>query len=417
MSDLKHNLLKQLISITILILVLIFVSLRLFLPKVLLPIYEKNVYQNLNQPMSDVTTDEGFNELIAYVYVTKKEIVTSQNYQDVVSFSPKLILDKINSDHGKFTIKSKTYYYVQVSNSYITKIIITNDTFTKQVKYDVLTAIFPIMIATFLIILALIGWWTHNLVLKIQRLKEKIDNLDNDQYVDNYYYQADDELKLLSDAIDNMKETLKEQEEYKNQMYQNISHDFKTPLTVIKSYIEAIKDGIQTKEEGLKIIEEQVDKLEMKVHSLLYLNKINYIKDSNCDLNKLVDVTPIITSSVSKFKIQRSDIKWILNIDKNKSIFNGTDDMWEAVIDNILNNFIRYAEKEIKITVKNNKITFYNDGPNIDEKVLNDIFIPYKKGIKGQFGLGLSIVKKTTMLLGYEITVKNEKKGVSFIIK
>ena len=255
MSDLKHNLLKQLISITILILVLIFVSLRLFLPKVLLPIYEKNVYQNLNQPMSDVTTDEGFNELIAYVYVTKNEIVTSQNYQDVVSFSPKLILDKINSDHGKFTIKSKTYYYVQVSNSYITKIIITNDTFTKQVKYDVLTAIFPIMIATFLIILALIGWWTHNLVLKIQRLKEKIDNLDNAQYVDNYYYQADDELKVLSDAIDNMKETLKEQEEYKNQMYQNISHDFKTPLTVIKSYIEAIKDGIQTKEEGLKIIE------------------------------------------------------------------------------------------------------------------------------------------------------------------
>ena len=91
--------------------------------------------------------------------------------------------------------------------------------------------------------------------------------------------------------------------------------------------------------------------------------------------------------------------------------------MWEAIIDNLLNNFVRYADKTIKITIKNNKIILYNDGPNIDPNILNDIFTPYKKGVKGQFGLGLSIVKKTIMLLGYEISVHNEKKGISFIIK
>ena len=91
--------------------------------------------------------------------------------------------------------------------------------------------------------------------------------------------------------------------------------------------------------------------------------------------------------------------------------------MWEAIIDNLLNNFVRYADKSIKITIKNNKIILYNDGPNIDPNILNDIFTPYKKGVKGQFGLGLSIVKKTIMLLGYEISVHNEKKGISFIIK
>ena len=72
-----------------------------------------------------------------------------------------------------------------------------------------------------------------------------------------------------------MKISLKEQDEYKNQMYQNISHDFKTPLTVIKSYIEAIDDGIENQEKGLEIINEQINKLEIKVHSLLYLNKLN----------------------------------------------------------------------------------------------------------------------------------------------
>ena len=71
----------------------------------------------------------------------------------------------------------------------------------------------------------------------------------------------------------------------------------------------------------------------------------------------------------------------------------------------------------LKITVKNNKIVFFNDGENIDENVLNNIFTPYEKGVKGVFGLGLSIVKKTIMLLGYEISVHNEKKGISFIIK
>ena len=78
--------------------------------------------------------------------------------------------------------------------------------------------------------------------------------------------------------------------------------------------------------------------------------------------------------------------------------------------------YMRYADKKIEITLKNDNIIMYNDGPNIDENILNDIFTPYKKGINGQFGLGLSIVKKTLMLCGYEITVKNEKKGISFVI-
>ena len=91
--------------------------------------------------------------------------------------------------------------------------------------------------------------------------------------------------------------------------------------------------------------------------------------------------------------------------------------MWEAIIDNLLNNFMRYAKKEIKITAKNQKIILYNDGENIDESILNNIFTPYEKGLNGMFGLGLSIVKKTLRLLNYDITVTNIKNGVKFIIK
>ena len=50
------------------------------------------------------------------------------------------------------------------------------------------------------------------------------------------------------------------------------------------------------------------------------------------------------------------------------------------------------------------------------ENVLNNIFTPYEKGLKGVFGLGLSIVRKTLHLLDYDITIENIKNGVKFTI-
>ena len=198
-------------------------------------------------------------------------------------------------------------------------------------------------------------------------------------------------------------------------MYQNISHDFKTPLTVIKSYIEAVHDGVESEEKALQIIDEQANKLEQKVHSLLYLNKLDYIKDYKNITLKQVDISSLINASIEKFKFHRKDIKFTLNVDKNAKVY-GTEDLWETIIDNMLGNFMRYVEHEIKITVKPNKIVFYNDGPKIDEDLLEVIFVPFRKGMKGEFGLGLSIIKKTLNLMGYDVAIKNLKKGVSFII-
>ena len=48
--------------------------------------------------------------------------------------------------------------------------------------------------------------------------------------------------------------------------------------------------------------------------------------------------------------------------------------------------------------------------------ILNNIFTPYEKGVRGVFGLGLSIVKKTLGLLNYDINIENVKNGVKFII-
>ena len=413
----KTTLYRQLVSIAIIICGIIFISLGLLLPKLLLPIYEKNIYQYLKQPLELIENNIEQTELedVAYIYVVDDEIIVSENLKEIIDIDTKQILDRINNEYGKFTYLGKTYYYYNIKTQYISKTAITNNNYLMEIRSDVMKTLLPIIFGTLLIAVGIIMLWANQLVKKIYHLKEKVDNLDNDEYIDKKQYTFDDELTALSKAIDDMKATLKKQDEYKNQMYQNISHDFKTPLTVIKSHIEAIEDGIMDPQTGGAIIKEQLNKLEIKVHSLLYLNKLVYLKDLE-KTEKKINVKPIVESSIEKFKIQRPDVEFIV-ASSGRMIFNGTHDMWEAIIDNLLNNFIRYAAKEIKITIKNNKITFYNDGPHIDTDILNNIFTPYKKGIKGQFGLGLSIVKKTLNLLGYEINVVNEKKGVSFIIK
>lgn len=421
MIELKYNLYRQLMSIAIIMIGIVFIGLGIILPKALVPIYEKSIYHQLKQPLELIGTDLEDNEIlanIAYLYITSdNDVISSANIENIIPLNYKQILAQIDKEYGKFKYQGKTYYYNTSNNNYVYKISITNNNYILQMRQDILYRIFPIILITILLIISSIIWWARKLVLKIEFLKNKVDNLDNNEYINNNkVISEDDELHALSKAIDNMKLALKEQEEFKNQMYQSISHDLKTPLTVINSYLEAIDDGVETREKGFKIIKEQIFKLESKVRSLLYLNKLNYIKENINYQNESVDISIIASKAIEEFKIQRPDVKWELVLDKNTT-FKGTYDMWETIIDNLLNNFVRYAEKNIKITIKNNKINLYNDGPNIQDDVLNDLFTPYKKGIKGQFGLGLSIVKKTLSLFGYEILIKNEKKGVNFIIK
>lgn len=417
---LKHNLYRQLVLVVLAIFVLIYISMAFILPKALIPIYEKNIYFNLQLPLDVIQgniDDRTLENDVAYIFVKDNMVSTSNNLSKVIKLPANQILEKINKQYGKFNYRGSIYYYNTQDDGNSYKIAITNDNYIAEMKADILKSLLPILLITLLIILVIVTVWSQVLVERIKNLKEKVDNLDKDDYTSKDLYKVDDELEDLSHAIDVMKENLKKQEEYKNQLYQNISHDFKTPLTVIKSYVEAIEDGVQDEKSGLKIIKQEIKKLDIKVHSLLYLNKLNYIKDLDNYKSGTISIVEVLTSSVEKFKLTRPELRWEVNITDKKTVFNGSENMWEAIVDNILSNFMRYAKSEIKITVHNHQITFYNDGPNIDKTVLNDIFSPYRKGMKGQFGLGLSIVKQTVSLLGYNINVRNEKTGISFIIK
>ncbi len=416
----KPTLTEQLLLICVSIIFIVIISLGIVLPRTLLPVYEENLYNYLNQSLSllEKVDNNKINSEIAYIYIdSDNNVFVSNNLSSVINInSIDKLLDNINDIKGKFVYKNKIYYYATESNNNIKKIAITGSSYINFMRAEILKIILIVVGITFVIISLLVLIWSNHLVNRIKKLKDKIDNINNNDYDHKMIYDYDDELYTLEVAIENMRVYLKEQDEYKNQMYQNISHDFKTPITVMKSYIEASEDGVETKEKTLDICKEQLNKLEVKVHSLLYLNKLNYFSQQKDSIKRSCDVSKIILASVEKFTPSRSDVEFVLDIDKKNVIFRGSEEMWEAIIDNILNNFMRYARTKIKITVKNNKIILYNDGPNIDKTVLNNIFTPYEKGVNGVFGLGLSIVKKTLLLLNYDINITNEKNGVKFII-
>lgn len=415
----KPNLTEQLLFICIVIVVIMIISLGIILPRNLLPIYEDNLYNYLGESLNILDSPENskINSEVAYIYVNNENIYISNNLNKVLGLdSPKEILSKINKEEGKFLYNKKVYYYSTITSNNTKKIALTGSSYINDMRISIFKIILLVVGITFIIVSMVILIWSNSLVNRIKKLKEKIDNLNNDNYNHKIKYDYEDEISTLEVALEKMRVYLKEEEEYKNQMYQNISHDFKTPITVMKSYIEAFEDGVITDKEAVKVSKEQLSKLEGKVHSLLYLNKLNYFKDKKDIIKERCDVSKVVFDSVDKFSLVRNDVKFTLDIDEKNTIFKGSSEMWGAIIDNILNNFIRYANKEIKITIKNNKIILFNDGPNIDKDVLNNIFSPFEKGVNGVFGLGLSIVKKTLTFLNYDINIQNTKNGVKFII-
>lgn len=408
----------QLLYITIFSLLISFISLIIILPNLLTPFYEKNIYELLNQPLSFIK-DESLTNSSDIVFIIKNNNQTyiSSNFAQYFSKEDvNLIISNVVNQKGKFKLNGKTYYYN--TNNKINEMVITltDNSYILSQKKNLSLIIVPVISITLIIVMSSLAIWGNILVNKISKIKDKIKNIDNKKYDHEYKFKINDELNSVISSTEFMRKEINSKEEYKNNMFQNISHELKTPIAVISSYIEAANDKVITNKEAIKTIDDEVKILYKDVNMILQLNKLNYLKESNEYKEDTIDITKLLNELVNKYKIQRRDINWILDI-KNENILIGTYDIWKTIIDNLFGNFVEYAEKEIRVTIKDNTISFYNDGPNIEENLIKDIFTQYKKGIKGKFGLGLSIVKQSLELYNYSIEVVNEEKGVLFVIK
>ncbi len=213
-----------------------------------------------------------------------------------------------------------------------------------------------------------------------------------------------------------MKDELSRQDKAKEEMIHNISHDLKTPIATIKSYSESIKDGIYPYgdlDSSVDVILHNAQRLEEKVHNLLYLNRVEYLVSSDAS-GVVTNMKDVVEQVVLNSAVIRPEIEIITDVEE--VFFDGLIEAWRVSIENIMENAFRYAKTYIKIQVRENDLRISNDGPKMPEDRIDTLFRPYEKGEGGRFGLGLSIVSKVTKANNYLVQGYNLDDGVCFRI-
>ena len=149
----KIKLSKKLLIIVDIAVVLLFTSLGVILPNMLIPVAETNIYNYLSEPLKlmDSEIDRKLPSTeIAYLYVTGKKISASNNLTDVIAVNDlNELLKNIEDTYGKFVYKHRTYYYYTIKTNQLTKIALTNDNYINRAKGAILGATFPIVLITF----------------------------------------------------------------------------------------------------------------------------------------------------------------------------------------------------------------------------------------------------------------------------
>ena len=243
------------------------------------------------------------------------------------------------------------------------------------------------------------------------------------------------ELVDLTNALNDMKNELSKTEELQKDLMANVSHDLKTPLTMIKAYAELILDiNINDKEKcvnNLNIIIEEVNRLNSLVNDILALTKVENELDkldiSEFDLIKLIER---IVKQHNIYVIKDGYSIEFIHDNINKLLINADKKKIEQVIYNLLNNALNYTGDDKKVIIKvveNDKdytVMVIDSGKGIDKSELDHIFDKYYRSKKNHkryiygTGLGLSIVKNIFLLHNYEYGVKSTKnKGTTFYFK
>lgn len=322
------------------------------------------------------------------------------------------------STQNDFRFKKSSLYTVSAINQHDVLVTIMSQQYHQGFKDLLLNNIINMMMVIMVVIFSLLLIWVIYIIHPLNLIKEYINRIRLNENV-SLRVERDDEIGELAKVLVEMHDELKRQEKLKEEMIQNISHDLKTPIATIKSYGESIKDGIypyETLEKSVDVIIEHAERLEKKVFNLLMLNRMDYMSSEQTDVGHEFMLAPVIEHVIVSSKQFRPDIDIILEAD-DSSLITGSEEPWRVVIENLLDNAIRYAKSKIIISVKDDYCSVYNDGSTIDQSTASALFNAYEMGEGGQFGLGLAIVNRVTNNYGYKVNVENVDDGVKFIIR
>lgn len=294
----------------------------------------------------------------------------------------------------------------------------------------ILRKVVILFVAIYLLSLMILGLFTKTIYIPLR----KIITGTMEYAMGNLKYKininTNDEMGYLASTMNFMGEELQKNNEYQKQFIANVSHDFRSPLTSIKGYAEAISDGTVPPElypKYLGIITSEAERLDKLTRSILTLNNMNkqvMLNIETFDINRLIKDSAAVFEVICRQKkisieLLLADVTLFVSADMGKI---------QQVLYNLLDNAIKFSHKNSTITIettdKHGKIyiSVKDNGVGIPKEQQNKIFdrfykIDTSRGMdrKGT-GLGLAIVKEIITAHEQNINViSTEGVGTEFI--
>lgn len=343
---------------------------------------------------------------------------------------------KIVTDNANLT---SIVAFKKVNNNYL-YVLTTFQSANESLKF--LSKFYILFFIIIIGILILIAYFIYKMITKpIYKLSKSAKQMAQLDFNNPIYLNRSDEIGQLSNNLNylacNLEKSLgelksanqqlkydiqieRERKQKTKEFIANVSHEFKTPLSVIKGYSEAIKDGIYPVE-NIDVITDEADNLNKMVFEMLELAKL---ENNNFKLNKIkFNLSKMIYDLTSRQKsIINKDCD--IDIEQNYYLFADKEKM-RNVIQNLINNAFKFCDNDgiIKIKLAENLFSIENTFANKDDLNLDNIFDRFfkfnksrNKNVSKGTGLGLSIVKTTIDLHNFDINVHNTDTGIKFEI-
>lgn len=383
--------------------------------------WESEGLEDSNQTLENVrTVNHFFIYDSAKIYVSSplnvdfvKKVINQANLQDSIS-------KRYNGE-----VNGEKIFYVITRGSSLDEDVFLVSYMWDSYRQDMVQSLFR-RLALVMFIVLILSWIPAILLSKylskpLVALERKVKKLANYDWTEPVKVYRKDEIGKLGESIEQLRNQLIYQEEMQKTFLQNISHELKTPVMVIRSFAQAISDGIFPKGDlncSVKVIDDEAERLEKRIRNLLYITKLDYLND-NVTTKETFFLDELIKDVVDRLSWNRTDIDWQLEL--SQISITGDVEQWRIVIENLLDNQIRYAKDSILISLNKLKksralLRFWNNGPAIEPETLDSLFTKFKKGYKGEFGLGLAIVHRIVTLHDAKIWAENEEEGVSFYV-
>lgn len=238
------------------------------------------------------------------------------------------------------------------------------------------------------------------------------------------------ELHELAMSIEDLARQLSEQEELRKRLSNDISHELRSPLAVLRSQIEALMDGVlEPNQERFAKLNDEIVRMTKLINDL---NELIVVESEHLRLDIVkINLKEELSATIDGFipLMDSKDIKLIQQLENNVYI-NGDRDRLKQIFVNLLTNAYKYTDegKNVTVTLTKNAdeaiIKFIDTGNGIKKEDLSYIFQRFYRGDEsrsrktGGAGIGLSIVKELVKAHNGIIAVDSEiGKGSVFTIK